>query len=133
MSANIIDPFKYFNVYSRGNIGDNAPYRSDFQGTTGAGGNVSFSSFTLCGLDTANPYVLHAGGNVTITGGSHTGDIEAAGDMTIGSLTIKGDVYSGGTVKNSGGGTIFGDVTAQGNILFTQNMTVYGQLSREKR
>ncbi len=40
----INDPFNYFNVYSLGNIDY---YNSDFQGTTGAAGNVTFNNFTL--------------------------------------------------------------------------------------
>lgn len=121
--ATTMDPFSYYNVFSAGDIHYSG---SDFQGSTGAVGNVSFNNFTLFGLDTANQFSLHAGGNVSITGGAHTGSIEAAGNVTLGSLSINGNVYSGGTVANFGGGTITGDVAAQ-NIALGQNMTVSGQ------
>lgn len=121
--ATTIDPFEHYNVFSARDIN----YRgSDFQGTVGAGGQVALNSFTLQGLNNANRFSLHAGGNVSITGGSHNGSIETAGNVTLGNLRINGSVYSGGTVTNSGGGTITGDVVAR-NIALSQSMVVSGQ------
>lgn len=120
--AETIEPFKYFNVYSLGDIN----YRgSDFEGTAGAAGNVNVSSFSL-GVKSANKYALHAGGKVKLGSGSYHGSIEAAGDTELANLIVYGDVNSGGKIWNSGGGQIRGSLNAQ-NVQTNQNMTVYGQ------
>lgn len=113
-AAPIDDPFGYFHVYS---LGDINYATSDFEGTTGAGQNVTVSDFTFYNYD-ANEYFLHAGGAVSITRGTQTGAVEGAGDMTLNNIYIKRDdalkanVYSGGSISGNGG-SIFGNAYAK--------------------
>ncbi len=121
------DPFGYFNVYSLGDIGSpSANYHSDFQGVTGAAGDVYFSSFSLDGMDSTTGFSLHTGGSATLTG-AYAGSLEIGGQAYLGSLSVGGSVVTGGDITNFSGGTIGGDAVAAGQVLLGNNMTVYGQ------
>lgn len=112
------DPFSYFNVYS---LKDIDYWESDFQGTTGAAGNVTVNNFTFYGMD-PNTYVLHTGGAASISSGTHNGFFEALNDITLANVTINGNVNSGGDITNTAGGTINGDVNAAGIADISQSM-----------
>ncbi len=114
-----LDPFGYFHVYSLGDIGTAAaPYRSDFQGVTGAAGDVHTRNFTFYNLENRE-YTLHAGGSAFIENGTHTGSLDAGADALLRNVKWNGDVYLGGSLlsnTSSGWGTINGDVFAEGTI-----------------
>jgi len=114
----IDDPFSYFNVYSLGNIDY---YNSDFQGITGAAGNVNFNNFTLFNMD-SNEYALHVGGTLERGAGVDMGSVEVDGNVqldhgsTIKSDTLNTDLHTGGSVSVSGDAGVYGDVFAAGTI-----------------
>lgn len=111
----IDDPFSYFNVYSLSGIGDiNNPFSTDFEGTTGAAGDVYFKNFTGSNVE-SNEYVLHTGGYTYLSYGSYWGDIDVGGDALMHNLYIDADVIAGGNVGFHDG-TITGNVTAAGSI-----------------
>ncbi len=108
--AATVDPGD-FNVYSLGDIGmASHVYGSDFQGVTGAAGDVYFGGFTLTGLNKVDGYVLFTGGSASLNGGDFLGSIDVGGNVTLQSFSVAGDVRSGGTVS-ANGGTISGSVT----------------------
>jgi choice-of-anchor A domain-containing protein len=114
----VFNPFAYFNVYSLNDIGSaSSAYQSDIQGTCGAGGSVYFSNFSLDGIASQWGYVLHTGGNATLTGSYR------------GSLDIDGSVRAGGNVSHFSGGTIYGDVSAAGSAIFNPSLTVWGTVT----
>ncbi len=115
---NIDDPFSYFNVYSLRNIEYN---NSDFEGTTGAAGNVNFNNFTLYNLDSSE-YALHVGGTYERGAGTDKGSVEVNGNVllkngsTIKSNTLNTELHTGGNVSVSGNPSVYGDVYAAGTI-----------------
>lgn len=125
-SASPIDYFSYFNVYSLGDIGKaNQKYGSDFQGVTGAGGNVYFSGFSLPGMGSPSGYSLHTGGSATLTG-SYNLNLDIGGSVYLGGASVTGSIFSGGDVNNFGGGSVSGNVQAAGNVNLTNSVTVSG-------
>ena len=124
-----VDPFTYFNVYSRSDIGrSSSHYRSDFQGIAGAAGDVYFRNFSLHDVGPATPYSLHTGGDAYLTGAYNNGGIEAGGDVVISGASIDGSISSGGDVSNprGRGGTVSGDVNAAGTVHLDRRVTVSG-------
>lgn len=126
--ATITDnPFGYYNVYSLNDIGSSsAQYRSDMQGTVGAGGNVYFREFSLAGQDSSNTYSLHTQGNASLWG-AYNGNIDVGGNLTFSPSSLNGNAFVGGNVSNSEGGSISGNLTAAGSINLTPQFTVTGQ------
>lgn len=120
------NPFAYFNVYSLDNIGSSSmSYGSDFQGTAGASGNAYFSGFSLGSPSNSNRYALHAGGSATLSG-SYLGNLDIGQNLSLGNVSITGNVQAGGNVSNFGGGSINGNLTAGGNINLNNQLTVSG-------
>jgi len=130
-AAPIDDPFGYFNVYSLNDIGTTTTaYGSDFQGKTGAAGDVYFSGFNAAALEPAD-YGTHVGGSATLGNGTYNGHVEAGGNITLKTgATIKGNVYAKGDVTNypldSASGSVSGDVFAEGTASFGPHYTVSG-------
>ena len=121
------DPFGYFNVYSLGDIGTSKKaYGSTFEGVGGAAGDVFFKSFSIDGIDSSTGYALHTGGSATLRGHYAKG-LDIGGDLTIGKISINGDVMVGGDVFQSGGGSIAGNLYAAGTVDLNKKMTVRGQ------
>ncbi len=122
VQAQMIDPFRYFHVYSLKDINYT---NSDFQGTTGAARNVQFTNFLLTGMD-LNNQVLHVGGDIANYNGRYNGAIEALGNLTLANVFIDGDIISGRNVFSTSGGTVTGDIYASGIIHLTQSFNVEG-------
>ena len=120
VSAGLESPFSYYNLYSAGDIGTSTQaYGSDVQGTIGAGGDVYFSYFSADD-HLLNDYGLHVGGSATLVGGSYYKNVEVGGNLSMQSLNIEGDVYVGGNVTATTGGTINGNLSAAGTITMPQ-------------
>ena len=131
VQAGALGPADYFDVYSLGDI--NYSY-SDFEGVTGAGGNIDFLHFNV-GAKIAVPqaYSLHAGGDINFNHGKTAwGGIEAGGNVNLGNVyvgnvpsgtpSIQADVTSGGNVQGHDG-TITGHANAAGSVALAPSMT----------
>lgn len=123
-----------FNVYAIHDIGTSSnPYsNADFQGITGAGGNIYLQNFSINanGTSTGSPSV-YAGQTFNINSGQiNNGGIEAAGNIGTTNTSTFGNVNGGGNLTGSGGqingnvhlaGTNSSSTTISGTV--TQNST----------
>jgi len=113
-----IDPFKYFNVYSLGDIGQlEDKYNSDIEGTIGAAGNAYFGGFAAPNL-ASNEYVLHTGGDFSIKSGGMLGKIDAGGNVSLQNYRVTHDINAGGNaaIPRSTSGVPTATVSAAGII-----------------
>jgi len=114
-----------FNVFSRSTIGTPGQgYGSDFQGASGAVGDVNFNGFTVKGVGGTSPSLAHGfygGGNFTLQGSVDHDGIEVAGNVTLNSGSVNGNVRAGGNLAGTSGsvnGSAFlGGLKTTGNPL----------------
>lgn len=96
-----------FNVFSRSTIGTPGQgYGSDFEGASGAVGNVNFNGFTVKGVGGTSPslaYGFYGGGNFTLQGSVAHSGIEVAGNVALNSGSVNGNVRAGGNLGGTGG------------------------------
>ena len=124
-----------FNVFSRSTIGTPGQgYGSDFQGASGAVGDVNFHGFTVKGVAGTSPSLAHGfygGGNFTLQGSVDHSGIEVAGNVTLNSASVNGVVRSGGNLGGTGG-TVNGSAWL-GGIKTTGNpLTVTGSVNENQ-
>ncbi len=122
--AAIVQPYQY-NVFAKGQIGTSSiPYGNGVEGITGSLGNSYFTSFSAQASHPYSPYSIYSGGSVTINGGSSAyGGIEAANTVNLSSVSIQGNIVSGGNLQG-GFGQIVGSATLTGNN--SSNLTITG-------
>jgi choice-of-anchor A domain-containing protein len=93
-----------YNVFALGNL--TASY-SDIQGAAAAGGNASFTGYSVGQNLPSNPaaYSVVAGGTVSFTNGQvDNGSVVANGNVTLQSVSVlHGNVISGGTISLTNG------------------------------
>lgn len=125
---NAVDPAPYnFNVYASGNIGSQSSnYGSDFEGTTGVGGNAYFSGFSGNAVGPLYLYSVYTGGSFNMGSGSIRGGVESAGNVNINATSINGNVHGGANLQG-GTGSINGNVSITGTN--TSNVSINGGVS----
>lgn len=124
-----------FNVFSRSTIGTSAhAYGSDYQGASGAVGDVYFSGFTVRGVANSSPSLpggFYGGGNFTLSGSVDSGGIYVRGNVTLNSANVNGDVHAGGNLGGVGGtvtgSAILGGIKTTGNALTVNGAVLTGQ------
>lgn len=124
-----------FNVFSRSTIGTPGQgYGSDFQGASGAVGDVNFNGFTVKGVGGTSPSLargFYGGGNFTLQGSVDHDGIEVAGNVTLNSGSVNGIVRAGGNLGGSSG-SVNGNAWL-GGIKTTGNpLTVSGSLNENE-
>ncbi len=124
--AAVVQPYQY-NVFANGQIGTaSTPYGNGVEGITGSLGNSYFTSFSAQASHPYSPYSIYSGGSVTINGGSSAnGGIEAANTVNLSSVSIQGNIVSGGNLQG-GFGQVLGNAYLTGNN--TSNLTITGSV-----
>ncbi|MGH7244939.1 MAG: collagen-binding domain-containing protein [Phycisphaerales bacterium] len=124
-----------FNVFSRSTIGTPGQgYGSDFQGASGAVGDVNFNGFTVKAVGGSSASLAHGfygGGNFTLQGSVDHDGIEVAGNVTLNSGSVFGNVRAGGNLGGTSGSVngnaILGGLKTTGNPL-----TVSGSIAENQ-
>ncbi|MBL8886340.1 MAG: choice-of-anchor A family protein [Phycisphaerales bacterium] len=120
-----------FNVFSRSTIGTPGQgYGSDFQGASGAVGDVNFNGFTVKGVAGTSSSLargFYGGGNFTLQGSVDHDGIEVAGNVTLNSGSVNGIVRAGGNLGGSSG-SVNGNAVLGGQKTTGNPLTVSGSV-----